>query len=408
LTTTGAVVIGGYVNGLGVVRALAARGVPVAVVRTQPFDIAHRSRHVVARAELTDLDADPESLVELLAGRTAEWRNWALVPTNDGALAALAEYRERLSSDFRVLAPPREVARDLLDKRRMLAAARAAGVPTPRDYGPATAAAAGAPGLVFPLVVKPAVGHEFAARFGCKLFLVADRAELARAVDRVERAGLPCSLHDFVPGPDGAIHVHCFHVDRRGEPGAGVTVRKLRQSPALLGVARAAELVPTHPGLREAAVEIVRRIGCRGSVAVEFKRDPRDGVFRFLEVNGRSVLYNALLRRGGFDFAGIAWSECVEGRVEEPAPNDWPGVWVNLHADLLHAVVRRRSDGHPLTELARSYLRPLLEAVWSARDPRPFLAQWGRTLGAGLRYPARPERRIAPVESSSATRAGVS
>lgn len=36
----GAIVVGGYVNGLGIVRALAARGIPVAVVTTQPFDVA--------------------------------------------------------------------------------------------------------------------------------------------------------------------------------------------------------------------------------------------------------------------------------------------------------------------------------------------------------------------------------
>jgi hypothetical protein len=48
----GAVVIGGHINGLGLVRALAAHGVPTAVVTTSPFDIADRSRCVSAHVAL--------------------------------------------------------------------------------------------------------------------------------------------------------------------------------------------------------------------------------------------------------------------------------------------------------------------------------------------------------------------
>lgn len=396
MSAAGAVVIGGYINGLGVVRALAARGVAVAVVRTRPFDIAHRSRHCVAVAEVADLDATPERLVELLERRSSEWGGWALVPTNDGALAALARHRERLRCSYRIFAPPWEIARGLLDKLRMREAAEAVGVAVPRSYGPATAAAVAAAELAFPLVVKPDVGHLFAARFGHKLFLARDRAELASCVARVEAAGLDCSLHDFVPGPDSGIYVHCFYVDRRGEPGAGVTVRKLRQAPTMCGVARVAELARPAPALREAAVAIVRRLELRGMVAAEFKRDPRDGSFRFLEVNGRPVVYNALLRRAGFDLAGIAWADLVEGRSEAPRPNGWQGVWVNLHADLLHAALRRAGDGFSLAELARPYARPLLEATWSPRDPRPFLAQWARSAGEGLaRLSPRRRRREA-------------
>jgi predicted ATP-grasp superfamily ATP-dependent carboligase len=232
-------------------------------------------------------------------------------------------------------------------------------------------------------VVKPEVGHLFAARFGCKLFLVRDREELASCVSRVEAAGVACSLFDFIPGPDSRIYVSCLYIDRRGEPSAGVTIRKLRQSPALCGVARVAEVVRQEPALREATIEILRRIGFRGMAAAEFKLDPRDGSSRFLEVNGRTVLANSLLRRAGLDLAGLAWSDAVEGRPETPLPNGWPGVWINLHADLLHATLRRRSDGVGLAELLRPYARPVLEAVWSARDPRPFFAQWSHTAREG-------------------------
>jgi hypothetical protein len=43
------------VNGLGVVRALAANGVRTAVIRTKPYDIAHRSRWAAAHRAVSDL-----------------------------------------------------------------------------------------------------------------------------------------------------------------------------------------------------------------------------------------------------------------------------------------------------------------------------------------------------------------
>lgn len=159
-------------------------------------------------------------------------------------------------------------------------------------------------------------------------------------------------------------------------------MRKLRQSPPFFGVSRVAELVKENPTLREATVEILRRIGFRGMVSAEFKLDPRDGIFRFLEVNGRSPLFNALLRKAGLDMGGLAWSEYVEGRLEPARPNGWPGVWINLHADVLYSVLYRHAR-ISLADFLAPYRRPKIEAVWSARDPVPFLAQWSRTACEG-------------------------
>ncbi len=66
MRSSGAVIIGGFINGLGLVRALAARGIPTAVLTTKPFDIAHRSRWVSAHEAVLDIEERPESLVEVL------------------------------------------------------------------------------------------------------------------------------------------------------------------------------------------------------------------------------------------------------------------------------------------------------------------------------------------------------
>jgi D-aspartate ligase len=381
--TPGAIIVGGHVNGLGLVRALAARHVPVAVITTKPYDIAHRSRWVTAYERVPDIEEQPEHLMEVLERHAALWNGWALLPANDGALFALAQFHDRLASGYRVLAPSADVARYFLDKELMLDVARAIGVDTPRCYGPAVQATAALSAADFPVVVKPVVGYRFISRFGCKLFVAHDRTELQRCIARFEDAQTPGQVFDCIPGADCQIYAYCTYIDAHGEPRGGLTVHKLRQGPPLFGVARVAEIVADNPALRDATIEIVRRIGHRGIAVAEFKLDPRDGSLRFIEINGRSVIYNTLLRRAGLDLGGLAWSDQVCGQPESAHPNGWPGVWIHLHADVLYSLLYRRHHRIALTDFLAPYRRPKIDAVWSVTDPLPFIAEWWRTAWAG-------------------------
>ncbi|MGH7176869.1 MAG: hypothetical protein ACREJC_05775, partial [Tepidisphaeraceae bacterium] len=259
--------------------------------------------------------------------------------------------------------------------------ASALGIDLPRCYGPATPAIAAQAEVQFPVVVKPVFGHSFFTRFGCKLFTARDRADLDRYISLTTQAGEPCEMFDLIPGPATSIFAYTTYIDSRGEPSGGLTIRKLRLSPAFAGVSRVAEIVPDIPVMRDATIAFARRAGFRGMTDTEFKLDPRDGSYRFLEVNGRSVLFNSLLRRGGLDLAALAWGDYVEEQPQRVHPSGWPGVWVNLHADLLYSLLRHRQERLSFSAFLAPYRRPVIDAVWSARDPLPFFAQWSRTAG---------------------------
>ncbi len=391
----GAVVIGAYANGLAVVRALAARGLPVDVVVTKPFDIAQYSRYVSEAVALPEMHEQPDSLLELLEARAETWRGRVLFPTNDHALEVLARHHEVLSATFRPVAPPWPVARLLLRKDETYRIAAELGIDTPHVYGPATRETASRGDLRYPLVVRPVEGHVFAERFDQKLFLARTVQELGAFVERVGRAGIDAQIVDFVPGGDDRIYAYCLYVDEHGEPTAGLTVRKLRQSPPFFGVARVAEVAPEHAELREAAVGLLRRAGFRGMANVEFKQDPRDGRYRLMEANGRPFLYSGLVRRAGIDLPCLAWADHVGVSLPPMRRNDWNGVWIHLHADVLYSLFFRRLEGLTLPEYLGPYLRPRTFATWSARDPKPFFAQWSRSARDGLRMLAHRDARNA-------------
>jgi predicted ATP-grasp superfamily ATP-dependent carboligase len=385
--TRGVIVIGGYINGLGIVRSFNACKIPAGIILTKNYDIAHYSRCVSLCEKALEITESPELLTDVLARRSTIWKGWALFPSNDEALAAIMHCRQYLESFYPIIAPPNDAASYMLDKERMLNIAQSIGVPVPIFYGSADQATADRPDLRFPVIVKPIMGHVFAEHFGRKLFVAADRAELKKIISKINKVGFRCHVYDLVPGPDSHVYSCSIYMDKNGSPTEMITIRKLRQSPPFFGVARVAELVKTETHIREATIEMLRRIRFRGIAAAEYKLDPRDGTFRFLEMNGRSILANTLLRQAGMDLACLAWSDYINHQRATFLPRHWPGVWINLHADLIYSVTHGRKEKMRMKDFLAPYLRPKIEAVWSYRDPVPFIMQWARPFRHSTRKP---------------------
>jgi D-aspartate ligase len=384
MSQPGAVVIGGYSNGVSALRGLAREGVRTAVILTAEHDIAQHSRYAHEAHRVHYLNRRPDGLIELLEAQSARWRGWALIPTNDYALAALAQYKEPLSRTYRVTVPDEEITRRVLDKAITYRFAQEVGVDIPRPYGAASRVTAARLDLLFPLIVKPLQSARFWEIFGKKLFVVRDRAELIAAVDRVEQSGIAADVFDLVPGPDDQVYNYTMYLDRWGRPAAEFALRKIRKAPRFFGVGRAA-MTAELPHLRERTIALLQHIGWRGVASVEYKLDPRDGRYRLMEINGRCPLTNALPTRCGVNYPLLAWREHVLRETVSAAPNGWRGLWTHLHADLLYTLIEERSPDWSWLNFISGYAGPWVDAVWTTKDPIPFLAQWAGTVRKAAR-----------------------
>jgi predicted ATP-grasp superfamily ATP-dependent carboligase len=157
-------------------------------------------------------------------------------------------------------------------------------------------------------------------------------------------------------------------------------------------VARVAEVGPDIAELREASIEILRALGYRGPAGIEFKRDARDGRFRFLEVNGRPVIFNLLLRKAGLDLVAAAWDDLNGNGAGRTEPEGWPGVWINSVAEFLYMVFRKDTPPLGWREFSEPYSRPKVDAVWAWNDPLPYAAMVAGVAPATIRK-ARLQRR---------------
>jgi D-aspartate ligase len=377
--TPGAIVIGGYANGVSALRGLARAGVRTAVVLTKQHDVAHLSRYAHEVHRVLDLHRRPNGLIDLLQDQGARWRGWAVIPTNDDALTALADFREPLCRWYPPTVPESEIVRQVTVKTNTYRLAQEVGVDIPRYYGPATRQTAARRDIAYPVVVKPSESPRFWEHFDKKLLVVRSPLELVTAVDQVEQAGLSADVYDLVPGGDRQFYNYTVYIDRRGEPAAEFTFRKLRKAPAFYGVGRAAQPAAV-PELREPSLALLRRIGWRGIASLEYKLDPRDGRYRLMEINGRCYLTHGLATRCGVNYPLLVWRECALRQKVSATATSWPGTWLHLHADLLYTAVQERGADWRWREFIGNYLGPWVDAVWSPADPAPFLAQWAGTL----------------------------
>ena len=255
------------------------------------------------------------------SARRRDWPAGALLPTNDEALrGAAAAPRPALRALPRRRAAVGGRRATLLDKAlHARSGARRSASTSPHCYGAGDGARPRRPGHALPGGRQ--AGRRLPLLGALRLQAVRrarSRASCGAASRGSPRPGLDGEVFDLVPGADSQIYAYCTYVDARGEPRGGRHGAQAPPEPALLRRARASPR--WSPTARRCAR---RRSSCSGASAsaasrvAEFKRDPRDGRFRFLEVNGRSVLYNALLRRAGLDLAGAG----VVRRTSTGAPS---------------------------------------------------------------------------------------
>ena len=129
MATVGAIVVGGDYQGLGIVRSLGSRGIPICVVDDE-HSISGFSRyttHNVKVANLRDECTIVEGLIDI--GKRLNLRGWVLYPTREELVAAFSRNRALLGEWFRVPTPEWESVRWAWDKRNTYQLAKELGIP---------------------------------------------------------------------------------------------------------------------------------------------------------------------------------------------------------------------------------------------------------------------------------------
>jgi predicted ATP-grasp superfamily ATP-dependent carboligase len=359
----------GFVNGLAAVRSLGRAGVAVLAVDHRPSALGLRSR-LGLPVLAPDPGNDEAAYVEFLAQLGAELDAAAVVfPTHDEPLNAVSRARAQLGDGFHYPFPGAATVGALGSKREQLERAIGAGVDVPATAHPTSAreAQTAAASIGYPVLVKPADPVGFKQRHRRQAFRCASPAELDEAYGLAEP--FAPMIQEFVPGGDEELYTLGSYLDAAGQPLGVFSGRKLLQTPPGIGTCRIGEALWVD-AVVDRGLALLAAFAYTGISQVEFKRDPRDGRYKLMEVNARLWQWHGLAGACGVDVPLIAFRDLTGGTVP---------------AGTSQGVRRRWAIALMPRERPVLVRPPGVEAVWARDDLRPAAVHLARVLRNTLR-----------------------
>jgi D-aspartate ligase len=371
----GAVVMGGDYRGLGVVRSLGRRGIPVWVLHEGGQLLATLSRY--ARRCVAWRAADDAERVGFLLDLASSngLEGWVLIPTGDEAAALVARHHAELAQRYRLTTPPWDILRWAYDKRLTYQLARDLEVSHPWTLSPVDRRHLAEAKCPFPVILKPAFRSTFNRFTAAKAWRADDRQALLARYDEACEFIDPAVLmvQELIPG-SGATQFSYAALCQDGRPLASLVARRLRQFPMDFG--RASTFVETidEPGVVAPSVRMLEAMNFSGIVELEFKHDRRDGQYKLLDINPRPWGWHSLGGRAGVDFSYLLWLQACGAPI--PASRPRIGVrWVRATTDLRTVAIEIVRGRLSLGEYSRSLGGPREPAIFSRDDLLPGLLE---------------------------------
>ena len=352
----------GWVNGLGAIRSVGRAEIPVVAVDHRDSALGFRSAYafpVLAPDPVEDEDGFVAAMRRLgdALGQPAP-----LFPTHDEHLNALARHRADLGERFLCPFPDWDVLGGLQQKRLQLETAERIGIAIPKTFHPRSFAEVGAAAAEtgFPLLLKPSDNVLFKRLYRRQAFVCHGSEELQVAYEQA--ASHEPMLQELIPGDADRLWTLGVYIGEDDAVLATFCGRKLRQTANSIGTARIGESV-WDAEVVESGLALLRELRFHGIAQVEFKRDPRDGKLKLMEVNPRLWQWHSLTAVCGADVVLAAYWDLVG---ERRAPVSSQGC-------------HRRWSISLLPGQAPAFERPpYSDAVFAADDPKPAFVNVAR------------------------------
>ena len=383
------IVLGLSATGLYAVREAAQFGLRVLGIGA-PGAPGLWSRHLSGRVCRADAAARVQALVERFDPGSK--RKPVLIVTSDQDLDAVIAGGCAVSRRVHMQGSYTDgMAARLMDKAELYRLCAAQNVAFPQAWtADAGRIATLRDEIRFPCMIKPArihdVKHLMAGRKG---WVLRNRDEFDRIAPEIPPAAGTVIAQEIVPGAESEISLWCGYVDHAGNVTHRFTARKLRQYPPGFG---SASMTQSHveSECAEIAERFLTRIGFRGIAAAEFKRDPRTGALRLIEINPRPSLWFSNATASGVCLIGATHAD-LTGRKAAPAVAQRNGIrWRYGMKDCAAGVFYRRQPDFILPRPDLGAVGPPLgraQAVASWDDPAPVFAEaagYLRKIGARL------------------------
>lgn len=334
-----AMVFGGGINGLGVVRNLGRNGVDVHCI-VDKIDAVVYSKYCKKHHIVPHIKESKVTLRKFLAKIEKHLTDYAvLLPTSDLYSLHLSDLKEELGGNYHLPLAPHKVVKTLVYKEKFYQSLSKCNVLHPTTYFPKSLKDVKgiSKEIKYPVFIKPSLSQIFWYTFHRKGFIANSPEELTKNYLLASNHKINVMLQEVIPGPDAK---NMFGIegyfDKNFNPKALFAYCRLRGWPPVFGNTCLRESIPISDviSLKEITKNYLHRLGYNGLMEAEFKRDPRDGIFKLLEINARQSMQSSLPARCGINLVFIAYLDAI-GKKVRFTENYKEGVrWIDFLSNL--------------------------------------------------------------------------
>lgn len=367
---TCALVLGGYVNGYSIVQELHEQGVADIVL------LDYARKHASFSKKITSfhlIDKNRDSLRNQLLRLRSSYDYIVVFPTDDLQVEMLCQLYDEVAP-FCFLPVHKENSLKYQDKYEQYQACDRLGIPYPK-----TVRITSLDGLRYvkdlepPIIIKPVTRKDIVSKVFRSL-IVEDHNELQRHESEIEgflEQGLTFLASEIVPGDGSNIYAYVGYRNRDGEILNEWTGKKLSQYPDDFGVfASASNEAPEE--ILEHGRCLLHGIDIHGIAEPEFKYDHRDGTYKLMEINLRSMMWHRVGNLSGVHMAYTQWADSLGMSVEKELQNKEDKIhFVYLKHELMNLISRKRYYNIFINNMLggdKTFL-----ALFDRKDMKPFL-----------------------------------
>lgn len=360
-----------WVNSLAIIRGLGNVGIKSIAINHNKWGVGLFSKYSTGMVAPNPWD-DPEGLIEFLItiGKNISQKGILFV-SDDKYLETISKARKSLESYFHFTFPEYSIIKILLEKQNQYAAAEKLGIKYPRskiinsskdlkDWSSDS----------YPVIVKGASGKEFWHTFGRQAIEIDNQQDLLKIVD--QKQGFDILIQELIPGGEENLFTVGCYINQKGIAKGVFTGRKLRQYPRYYGTCTVGESVPCQE-LVDPSLELLRNLNFFGISQVEFKKDPRDGSYKLIEINGRFWKWHGLSTICGINLAAAAYYDIIGSDKYQPSPQKYGIKWLLLPEELLGVGQDLRSGKFHFIKWLETISPPFRFGLFDFRDMRPWV-----------------------------------
>ncbi|MCK4078402.1 MULTISPECIES: hypothetical protein [Acinetobacter] len=377
-----ALILGGYINGYSIARELKEEGVKNVWLFDYGKSIARASNQITG---VTAIQKNKESLKEAIFNLKDRFDYLICYPTDDMQLELLLEIHDEIEN-FCFLPFNHENLTQSLDKNIQYHFCEKLGVPYPKTIELKTEMdLANIENLLFPLIIKPNTRRDIVENVFRSMY-VSSSEELLKNKEVLQNyldKGFTFLVSEFVPGDDTQIYAYTGYRSKNGSILNEWTGKKLSQFPDNFGVFSSASNEAPDVVLQQGR-ELLNGMNLYGIAEPEFKYDSRDGQYKLMEINLRSMMWHRVGNLSGVKLHLTQWNDAL----------NLPIIKYNQNKnEVIHYVYMKHELLNLLSRLG--YLKLFIHnvffgqrkhfAVLNGKDIKPFvidLLSYPRNLGS--------------------------